>query len=170
MLQIVTELLTVELSCHHSSSGVESLKNNGDSGTRVVLVHCACCAMSILLYCFRWTARFPAAVCCYQLLGSLSMCQPALLLAMNSKQQTDFPLQFNVINYSAPWVCVSLLCAKPLERLQGVQPPKRIMASPLLAPLLLIGSVFALQQALAQYALRKQPWYQATTDQVRQLT
>ena len=87
-----------------------------------------------------------------------------------SYEQQDSLLQFNVINYSAPWVCVSLLCAKPLARLQGVQPPKRIMGSPLLAPLVLVGAVFALQQGLAQYALQKQPWYQATTDQVRQLT
>lgn len=75
-------------------------------------------------------------------------------------------LQYAVINYTAPVVCLSFMSIVPLQQLQGRLPHKRMMQRPLLMPLLLVGLLFTLQQGMAHFALHKQSWYKPSTDQV----
>ena len=90
-----------------------------------------------------------------------------LLYATHTNTQCPDWLQFDIINYAAPAVCIGFLCTST-QKLQGwgTVPPKRLLTAQTLLPLLLLAVLLPLQQGLAQLALHRQPWYSSTTDQV----
>jgi len=70
------------------------------------------------------------------------------------------------MDFTALCLALAAVCTRPSRQLHAHMPAGRLMSLPVLAPLILLGCCFTVQQLMGLLFVTLQAWYKAGSDQV----